>query len=501
MWNDERERPENLSDESTPPTETTSVEHAESAPTIVDEPTDQAQAPEVSAETSAEPVAEPAAPVEPAAEASAQDNEPMTMDEAIEQSFRSFEQGEIVQATVVQVDRESALVDVGTKTEVKIPLSELSVERVSSAEEVVSVGDQIEVMVVRSRGEQGTPVLSKRLADFEKVWENIVDLYERKETIEAMVTERVKGGVVVDIGVRCFIPASQISRRIPPHQLDRLIGETIPLKIIDLDQEKRKAVGSNKLAEDEIRKAREQEERERRERVFAELKVGQRLRGIVKRISGYGAFVDIGGYEGLLHVSELAWGRVEDPREIIKEGDEIEVMVIRLEPEAGKVALSRRQVLPDPWQVTAQQYREGEEIEVPISRVVRTGAFARVAEGVEAFIPLSELTHKRGVKSAEDVVSAGETVKARIIELDPRRRRMVLSLRAMEEQRTVQEYQRSRPQPQRASTGFTIGERLQSQLQELQQSMAQGESETARQESDETAGTSAGDAEPEAKDE
>jgi len=494
MWNDERERPENLSDESTPNEETTRVESAESVQ-VVDEPTS----------ANAEPMAASAeSPEPPSAESTAprgENNEPITMDEAIEQSFRSFEQGEIVQATVVQVDRESALVDVGTKTEVKIPLSELSAERVSSAEEVVSVGDQIEVMVVRSRGEQGTPVLSKRLADFEKVWENIVELFERKETIEAMVTERVKGGVVVDIGVRCFIPASQISRRIPPNQLDRLIGETIPLKIIDLDQEKRKAVGSNKLAEDEIRKAREQEERERRERVFSELKVGQRMHGVVKRITGYGAFVDIGGYEGLLHVSELTWGRVEDPHEVIKEGDEIEVVVIRLEPEQGKVALSRRQVLPDPWHVASQQYCEGEEIEVPISRVVRTGAFARVAEGVEAFIPLSELTSKRGVKNAEEVVSAGQTVKARILELDPRRRRMVLSVRATEEQRAVQDYQRNRPQPQRTSTGFTIGERLQSQFQELQQSMAQGESEAPQQESETPAGTSAENAEPEAKDE
>ncbi len=395
MWNEQQERPENLSDETTPQPETTSAESSESVQVVAEETTMsiETETPVTSVETAGETPAPAEASVAPLAEVSAEatappteatetptETEPLTMDEAIEQSFRSFEQGEIVQATVVQVDRESVLVDVGTKTEVKIPLSELSVERVSSAEEVVSVGDQIDVMVVRSRGEQGAPVLSKRLADFEKVWENIVDLYERKETIEAMVTERVKGGVVVDIGVRCFIPASQISRRIPPHQLDRLIGETIPLKIIDLDHDKRKAVGSNKIAEDEIRKAREREERERRERIFAELKVGQRMKGVVKRITGYGAFVDIGGYEGLLHVSELAWGRVDDPHEVIKEGDEIEVVVIRLEPEAGKVALSRRQVLPDPWQMIAQQHREGEEIEAPISRVVRTGAFARVAE-------------------------------------------------------------------------------------------------------------------------
>ncbi|MER3558042.1 MAG: hypothetical protein C4336_00125, partial [Armatimonadota bacterium] len=134
----------------------------------------------------------------------------------------------------------------------------------------------------------------------------------------------MKGGVVLDIGVRCFVPASQIAKRIPPHQLDRLIGETLPVKIIDLDEEKRKAVASHKLADDEIRRQREQEERERRERVFNSLQVGQRLTGVVRRLTGYGAFVDIGDYEGLLHVSEIAWTRVDDPAQVLKEGDEIE---------------------------------------------------------------------------------------------------------------------------------------------------------------------------------
>ncbi len=398
--------------------------------------------------------------------------EDISMEEALEQSFPSFEEGEIVRATVVQVDREGALVDVGTKTEVKIPLSELSQERISSAEEVVQVGDQIEVMVVRPRGEEGGPVLSKRLADFERLWQNIVEAYERQETLEAMVTERVKGGVVVDIGVRCFVPASLIARKLPPQHLDRLIGETLPIKIIDLDHEKRKAVASNVAAEEERRRQREQAERQRREQIFNQLQVGQRLKGKVKRFTPYGAFVDIGGYEGLLHVSEIGWTRIEHPREALRIGEEIEVVVIRLEPERGKVALSRRQVLPDPWSEVAQHYREGEVLELPLSRVERTGAFAKLPEGIEAFIPLSELTSKRGVRSAQEVVSPGETITARIVEIDPRRRRMVLSVRAVEYQRAMQEHARPRSASSGRTTGFTIAERLQSQLQELQQSLA-----------------------------
>jgi len=463
MWSDEQTR-ENLMTESTE-----AIERA--VETMTHEPSTAVENAHAvaSAEAAPQPTAEtPASPISPepvaAAEPAPADDEGISMDEAIEQSFPSFEPGEVIQATVVQVDRDAVLVDVGTKTEVKIPKEELATGKVESAGDVVQVGDTIDVKVMRTRGEEGMPVLSKREADFDKLWESIVRAYETKETLEAMVEDAVKGGIVVNIGVRCFVPASQIARRLPPNQLDRLVGEVIPIKIIDLDHERRKAVASNRLADEEIRRQREEEERKRRERVFATLKVGDRFTGVVKRITGYGAFVDIGEYEGLLHVSELSWARVENPREVIKEGDQIEVVVIRLEPENGKVALSRRQAMPDPWHLAAQKYQEGDELEVPIVRLARTGAFARVDEGVEAFLPLSELTSKR-VKSPEEVVSVGDVVKGRIIELDPRRRRMVLSLRDPEEQRAVQEH-RQRTGSSKGS-GFTIGDRLSSQLQQL----------------------------------
>jgi ribosomal protein S1 len=479
MWSDEQTR-ENLMTESTeatasvvetiatePSTDIESARDAEAA-TLADAPHETpdpvASAPEPTADAPVSPIAPAPEPVAAAAEPAPDAEERISMDEAIEQSFPSFEPGEVIQATVVQVDRDAVLVDVGTKTEVKIPKEELATGKVESASDVVQVGDTIDVKVMRTRGEEGMPVLSKREADFDKLWESLVRAYENKETLEAMVEDTVKGGIVVNIGVRCFVPASQIARRLPPNQLDRLIGEVIPIKIIDLDHERRKAVASNRLADEEIRRQREEEERKRRERVFATLKVGDRFTGVVKRITSYGAFVDIGEYEGLLHVSELSWARVNDPREVIKEGDQIEVVVIRLEPENGKVALSRRQAMPDPWQIAAQKYQEGDELEVPITRVARTGAFARVDEGVEAFLPLSELTSKR-VKSPEEVVSVGDVVKGRIIELDPRRRRMIISLRAPEEQRAVQEHRQRAGSSK--SGGFTIGDRLSSQLQQL----------------------------------
>ncbi|MGQ9657852.1 MAG: 30S ribosomal protein S1 [Fimbriimonadales bacterium] len=491
MWNDEQTR-ENLATESTEATEHTAEptvsEPVQAAPVAGDAET--VAAPVSASETIPEETApsvssapEPAA-VAAATAAAPSEGESLSMDEAIEQSFPTFEQGEVIQATVVQVDRDAVLVDVGTKTEVRIPKEELATGKVESAEDVVQVGDTINVKVMRTRGEAGTPVLSKREAEFDDLWQSIVRAYENKETLEAMVEDAVKGGVVVNIGVRCFVPASQIARRLSPNQLDRLVGEVIPIKIIDLDYDRRKAVASHRLADEELRRQREEEERQRRERVFAKLKVGDRFTGVVKRITGYGAFVDIGEYEGLLHISELSWARVENPREVIKEGDEIEVVVIRLEPENGKVALSRRQVMPDPWHLAAQKYREGEELEVPITRLVRTGAFARVDEGVEAFLPLSELTSKR-VKSPEEVVSVGDVVKGRIIELDPRRRRMIISLRAPEEQRAVQEH-RQRTASSKGS-GFTIGDRLSSQLQQLRS--ASEESPKPPETHDSTAGT------------
>ncbi len=511
MWNDEQTR-ENPTDETTPMTETTpeattSVSNPEPTAEIesASEPIVAESNDALATDSTAEPVAEtastesaaaspdevPAETIAPAdtpspaaamaTEVQSAAEEPISMEEAIEQSFPSFEPGEVIQATVVQVDREAALVNVGTKTEVKIPKEELGTGKIESAEEVVRVGDTIDVKVVRTRGEGGAPVLSKREADFDKLWDSILEAYHNKETLEAMVEDAVKGGVVVNIGVRCFVPASQIARRLPPNQLDRLVGEVIPIKIIDVDEERRKVVASNRLAEEELRKQREEEERQRRERVFSSLKVGQRFQGVVKRIASYGAFVDIGEYEGLLHISEMSWARVENPREVLKEGDVIEVVVIRLEPEHGKVALSRRQVMPDPWQLAAQQYKEGDEIEAPITRVARTGAFARVMEGVEAFLPLSELSSKR-VKSAEEVVQVGETVKGRIIELDPRRRRMVVSLRAPEEQRAVQEH-RQRTGGSKPS-GFTIGERLSSQLQQLRTEAAETKAPTDSTEPD-----------------
>jgi ribosomal protein S1 len=415
---------------------------------------------------------EPALPAdeEPVVPASAEDHseEMFSMEEAIEQSFKSLEERDIIEATVVQVDREGVLVDVGTKSEVAIPLEELTHERRSSAEGLVAVGDKIRVMVMNPYGKEG-PVLSKREADFENLWDRIEDAHEKKETMHAMVIERVKGGLVVDLGVRGFIPASHVGLQSPPRDLDRLVGKSMPIKLLNIDREKRKVVASNREAEEEMRGEREAEREQQKRELFARLSVGDVLPGVVKRLTDYGAFVDIGGFEGLLHVSEMSWTRVENPRDVLKVGDAIQVKVLRLEPDKGKVSLGMRQVLPDPWAEIPGKYYEGATVEATVSRVVRSGAFARLPEGVEAFIPIAEISHRR-IKRTEDALNTGQVVNGLIIELNASQRRMVLSLRAMMEQTERKDYERHKTQARQGSSGgsggsgtsgFTIGDRLQ----------------------------------------
>lgn len=484
MWMDEEQKPvENGQEinEVTPDTnETQPVEEEMNPPVdvgvtpVFGEETSPAVSEELSASMSEEPSTSVSEEPTPAAEDTAPamsegtnstfDQEPFSMEQAIEQSFKPLEERDIIEATVVQVDREGVLVDVGTKSEVAIPLEELTHERRSSAEGLVAVGDKIRVMVMNPYGKEG-PVLSKREADFENLWDRIEEAHEKKETMHAMVIERVKGGLVVDLGVRGFVPASHVGLQTPPRDLDRLVGKSLPIKLLTIDRDKRKVVASNREAEEEMREEREAEREQQKRELFSRLSVGDVLDGVVKRLTDYGAFVDIGGFEGLLHVSEMSWTRVENPRDILKVGDAIQVKVLRLEPDRGKVSLGMRQVLPDPWHEIPGKYYEGATVEATISRVVRSGAFARLPEGVEAFIPIAEISHRR-IKRTEDALSTGQTVNGLIIELNASQRRMVLSLRAMMEQTERKDYERHKTQSKQSSggggtSGFTIGDRLQ----------------------------------------
>ncbi len=335
-------------------------------------------------------------------------------------SGRQIKKGDRIEATVIQVEKERVFVDLGTKAEAIIPLSELTDSNVDDASTMFKAGDTFDVIVLRAGGAEGAPQVSKKRADFDNQWHKIVDAHKDGTVFQAQVVDRVKGGLVVDIGVRGFVPATHVgSGRL--RNIEKYVGQTLAVKIIEIDLDRKKVVLSNRSAETERRD-------EIKEKIFTDVKPQDVLPGVVRRLTDYGAFVDLGGIDGLLHISEMSWMRIDHPREVLKEGDEINVMVLRLDKDSGRISLGLRQVLPDPWNLIKENYKKGQKIPVKISRLVQSGAFVRLPEGAEAFMPISEMSGQR-IKRPQEVVEAGQDVEATIIDLRPDERRMVLSLR------------------------------------------------------------------------
>ena len=374
--------------------------------------------------------------------------------EAYERSFPTFREGDVVKGTVVRIDREGVLVDVGAKSEGIIRPNELTREANVAAEDVVSVGEEISVYVMQTYNDEGHLILSKKRADFEKAWDRVLEAKEQGKTIKAMVTDRVKGGLVVDLGIRGFVPASHVGNGSLKINLDKYVGESIPLKVLEVDRDRHKVILSNKLAAEEERES-------KRASTVASLQVGQTRRGVVRRLTNYGAFVDLGGIDGLLHISEMSWTRINHPQEVLREGQEIDVLILKMDLNAGRVSLGLRQILPDPWREVEHRYSVGDVITGTVSRIVPFGVFVQVEGGVEGIIPNSELSIRRNVKAA-DVVRQGEQVQVKVIDLRPDERKMTLSLRQLQteeehrrERRSVEDYQ---TRVERDEPRFTIGD-------------------------------------------
>lgn len=341
--------------------------------------------------------------------------------ESYEGSFKKLMKGDRVEATVIQVDKDRLFVDLGTKSEGIVPLGELSEDNIESAKDHFSIGDKISVVVLRPEGAEGNPIVSKKRADFEEAWDRIEDAFKTQTMLTAQVVDRVKGGLSVDVGVRGFVPATHVGNG-KLRNIEKYVGQPLQLKVIEIDRDRRKVVLSNRQAEDERRASAKEE-------IFTKVVPGEVLEGTVRRLTDYGAFVDLGGVDGLLHISEMSWMRINHPKEMFKEGQKIKVMVLRLDPTAGKISLGHRQVLPDPWNLIKQNYTVGQKLTVPISRLVQSGAFIKLPEGAEAFMPVSEMSFRR-IKRPEEAVQEGQEVEAQIIDLRPDERRMVLSMRA-----------------------------------------------------------------------
>jgi len=404
------------------------------------------------------------------AEVAKQDSEEKNHHIDYSDTFRSLSPGDVVEGVVVHIDKEGVLVDVGTKSEGIIRPGELSSRPAQSMEDVVKVGETIEVYVVQPENDEGYLVLSKKRADFEKAWERVQQAFEEGKTINAMVTDRVKGGLVVDLGIRGFIPGSHVGSG-NVKNLDRYVGQSLPLKVIEVDRERRKVVLSH-------RQAYEEERAKQREETVGALREGEVQEGTVRRVTDYGAFIDLGGIDGLLHVSEMSWTRINHPSDVVKVGQKLQVMVLKMNLEAGRVSLGLRQILPDPWSEVTSKWKVGDIVTGNVSRLVPFGAFMQMDHGIEAIIPNSELSHKR-VKRPEEVVNVGQEVSAMVIDIRPEERRMTLSIKRIQPNEEREEYESYQSTNKVDSTRMTLGDLLGDQFKELTQEQSEIEQPSA----------------------
>ncbi len=385
----------------------------------VEEEQDQV-APDASAEQP-EAQAVPAQAVEGTGEAqTAQTDEPQMEDFDVKLPTP----GEIIKGRVVKVSPDEVLVDIDYKSEGRIPLNELSFLPNVQPSDVVAEGDEISVKVLKVEDSEGTVLLSKKRADADLSWQRLAELQESGGTLQAKVMQTVKGGLLVDVGVRGFIPASHVSRTFEDN-LEKYVGQVLELKIIELDRSKNNVVFSHKeVLEEKFQRAKEE--------AFNNLKEGSIVDGIVRRITDFGAFVDIGsGVEGLLHVSEMAYSRVNHPSDVVAEGDKIKVMVLAVDKENERISLGLKQTLPDPWDLITDKYAVGDVVTGVVTRTVDFGAFVKLEDGVEGLVHISQLSHKHVAKT-EDVVKPNDEVQVKVISVDPEARRIGLSIKELE---------------------------------------------------------------------
>ena len=352
--------------------------------------------------------------------------EPNTNEAELQMSSdaKDVHKGEIVEGKVVKIDENEVIIDFGGKSEGIIPLSELSVRNTTDPSEFINIGDSLKVVVIQEENNEGQPVFSKKRADRILAWDNLEDAMNSKKELKATVIEVVKGGVLVDVGIKGFVPASLLERGYVEN-LDEYLDKELRLRVIEIDKERQRVVLSQKVILDEEHEQREKE-------LWETLQVGDIKTGIVKRITNFGAFVDIGGVEGLLHVSELAWGRVNHPSDVLKEDQEIEVKIIGLDKEKRKISLSLKELLPDPWHNLVAKYNLNDVVNGKVLRTVPFGAFVELEPGVEGLVHISQLANHHVAKT-EDVVKSGDEVKVKIIKIDEEAKKISLSIKQAED--------------------------------------------------------------------
>ncbi len=397
-----------------------------------------ASAPQPEGEAASAPQPEPVAAAAPARPLGP---EPTTMEELLaeqETDIKSFKHGDVVEGTVVRIDKDEILVDIGAKSEGVVSNRELY-GRHAESQPQLNIGDTVLVYVLQPESPEGHVVLSLRRAGLERKWRSMQELFEAGTIVDAPVIDHNKGGLIVDCGIRGFVPISQIvdfPRRPQNEQprdaaqeiaekLQPYVGRKLRLKILEVNRKANRLILSEKVALYE-------ERREKRDELFSSLQVGQKVTGSVRSIAPFGIFIDLGGIDGLVHKSELSWNKVNNPEAGYKVGDEVEAEVIDINHERGRISLSIRRLQPDPWESTVADFKVGDIIDGTVTKLVNFGAFVRVREGLEGLIHISELSHQR-VAHPGDVVHEGQVLKLKIISLDSERHRLGLSLKQAEE--------------------------------------------------------------------
>ena len=346
--------------------------------------------------------------------------------ELLEQSIKTLNTGDKVIGTVTGIGNTEVQVDLGTKHAGYIPYDEVSTDPSVKPEDILKVGDEIEVFVVRVNDQEGTVQLSKKKLDGLKVWDDMAAWVEDKTTVEGTITEENKGGLVANVkGIRVFIPASQ-SGIAKGGDMAGMVGKTVQMKITEVNRARRRVIGSIRAVTSETRKAAQ-------EKIWAEIENGKKYHGVVKSLTSYGAFVDIGGVDGMVHVSELSWNRIKTPADVVKVGDEIDVYVISFDPEKHKISLGYKTAEMNPWNQFMTNYNVGDVVDAKVVKLMTFGAFAEILPGVDGLIHISQIADRR-IGKPEDVLSEGQDVKVKITDVDAENKRISLSIRALLEQ-------------------------------------------------------------------
>lgn len=346
------------------------------------------------------------------------------MNKLIDGTITAFDEGDLVTGTVVKIEHDEVLLDIGFKSEGVIPVRELSIRKDVDPSEVVHLGDKIEALVLQKEDKEGRLILSKKRAEYERAWNRVEEKFKAGENVEGEVIEVVKGGLILDIGLRGFLPASLVDlRRVK--DLNAFLGTRIEARVIEMDRNRNNVVLSRRVVLEEARKA-------ERAEILSKLKPGMRLKGTVSSIVDFGAFVDLGGIDGLVHISELSWNHVNHPSEVVKVGQEIEVQVLDVDLNRERISLGLKQTTEDPWRVLVKKYPVGAIVEGVVTKLVSFGAFVDLGDGVEGLVHISEMARQH-VDQPSQVCNVGDKVQVKVMEIDLDRRRISLSMKSAAE--------------------------------------------------------------------